>query len=239
MVLSKQSLQAPGRFNRPRTLSIPHRMGNNNQRRPFANVSQHHRTILKNTSKLKIMKPKIEALQEFAENYFKNSNCPSLKWKAMKKTQGEADRENNIISINPKIPTNNCLGCVIIETLYKPNKKIKIDEGEQYFLVLLHEIAHFKIILKQPAKFIKLRKKLQKEFPNNLQAQIYASEDYLRKEDDINESEALEFRTFMAGDLIREHTKVEDWAIKEFEKRRKTIRKILNLPDLATKKTSN
>jgi len=184
------------------------------------------------------MKPKIEVLQKFTEKYFENGHCPTVKWKTMGIINGLANYENNTICLNPKIPLSNCLGCAIIEISYIPNKKIKMDEGEQYFQILLHEIAHFKIILKQPAKFIKLRKKLQKEFPNNLQAQIYASEDYLRKENDINESEVLEFRTFMAGDLIKEHMKVEDWAIKEFEKQRKTIRKILNLPDLTIKKTA-
>ena len=112
------------------------------------------------------MRPKIKDLQAFTKLHFKR-NCPIVKWKKMKDMQGIVDEKKNIIYLNPEIPLKGW-GCRVGEIYYKPKRKVRLKDGEQYFFTLIHEIGHFKIKLKSSKEFKLLKKRLQREYPNDL-----------------------------------------------------------------------
>lgn len=195
------------------------------------------------------MKPKLKDLQNFAKQYFPYK-CPAVRWKRIEGYNGQAYTEKNIIYLNPEIPLN-CWGCKTGEATYAPKAKIKMRGGEQYFLVLIHEIGHFKIKLKPPKYFkelkkrtikaIKLYRKLRDKIRSENKSRKKITLDEIVTEIDYDsslnrkfftkgkwdEGKWLEFRSWLGRDLMSEHIKVEDWAIREFKKQRKKIKEIL------------
>lgn len=181
----------------------------------------------------KIKRPRIKDLQDFANSYFIRQP-PVIRWKKMK-CCGMAILNKNIIYLNPDMPlvSSYYISVANDSLLYKSKKYLKLSEGEQYFLTLLHEIGHFKMKLKPPREYILIRNKLRKEFPNNLKMQDYMAEDYIEPKKNEIEAEYLGrlegFRTWLVGDYNEEHNAVEDWSREEFKKQRKTIKRILRL----------
>lgn len=202
------------------------------------------------------MKPKLKDLQSFTKLYFSH-RYPTVKWKRMKRYLGLADTKKNIIYLNPNQSSAKKFGCFIGEGIYKPKTKIKLTENERYFATLLHEIWHFKIkskpsnffesIEKKAIKEIKKERKLRdkllkiKGFTGNKDGREITLDDIATEVDyndslnrhffskgKRNEYKWLEFQSWLGGGSMTEHIKVEDWAIKEFKKQRKKIKKILN-----------
>ncbi len=147
------------------------------------------------------------------------------------KSMGEAHYNTNIIYINPD-PSSHRLGCEIGSAMfYEPGDKLKIKGYyEECFLSLLHEIAHFKFRKwKIPKEWIPLKRKLGRMHPNNLEMQAYSVEDLFDKFP--GELELEDFRHYVIGGSTAVpalHIKVENWAIFEFRKQRKNIRKIIS-----------
>ncbi len=115
-------------------------------------------------------------------------------------------------------------------TIYK-HRKIKLKEGEQYFLTLLHEIGHFKIKIKPPNYYYLLRARLCEQYPNDIEMQTDGAWDLIHPKKNESDAEYMhrvdKFRSWLIGDYLDEHNSVEDWAIEEFKKQRKEIREIL------------
>jgi len=167
---------------------------------------------------------------------------------------GLADLKKNVIYLNPEIePVDG--SCKTGQWNYRPKKKIKFADGEQYFLTLLHEIGHFKIKKKPLKEWINLKRKLMREAKEYLRidktrAISWGDKPKTRKEEqeyidwhlDSNaevvrkkgESYSYylgrceDFRSWLLGGWISRHISVEEWARKQFKKRRKKIRELLN-----------
>lgn len=165
-------------------------------------------------------RPSINELQEFTKSYF-SRQCPVVRWKALKGgTQGLAAR--NRIYLDPRIKSDTYFGCGVGDGLFfTPKTRTKLSVREFFFATLLHEIGHFKIVQKHPKGFLLLKRRLEKEYPGDLESQVYMSEEYIKHQGKLSE-----FRTFLAGGHVREHMAIEDWALKEFKKQRSKTRKL-------------
>ena len=206
------------------------------------------------------IRPTIKDLQDFTKGYFP-SRCPVLSWKRMGVTRGEADRAANKIYLNPAIKRLRASIYLEGRLDYHSNERVLLKEGEQYFVTLLHEIAHFKIRKKPPAEWVRLKRKLLREAKidlrnrkiNNKRAgkrpmtgreekdlisntcqvcmQTLLKRKVGEREGDY-QSRVQDFWCWFKGDMVSEHLSVEDWAWKEFKAQRKEIRKILTHGDL-------
>lgn len=180
-----------------------------------------------------LKKPRIKDLRHFVQLYIE-PNPPTVKWKKMKYL-GVADGKKRIIYLNPTIPLKGSYGIYIGNGyLYKSKVKsrLRLSGGEQYFLILLHEIGHFTINTTPPEEYISVRKKLRKMHPKDLQMQSLAAEKYFKRKKNEREKDYLGrlegFRTWLiCGDYIIGHIVVEEWAVREFKKQRKRIKEIL------------
>lgn len=168
---------------------------------------------------------------------------------------GRALLKDKIIYLNPAIPLH-CDGIKVGSGTYELKDNLKLKEGEQYFLTLLHEIGHFRIKKKPLLEWIKLKRKLTRKAKEMLRIERIRDKNFghkprTKKEEKryileyihYNADGALEpkkgesdsyylgrsedFRDWLLGDMTSEHISVEDWARKEFKKQRKKIRKIL------------
>lgn len=203
------------------------------------------------------MKPTLKTLRVFAKRYFKKP-IP-IRYKKFKSSLcGMAYFPKRAIALNYNIPLDNSrfyVGCGISFDYKKYYRELKLKEGDQYFLTLLHEIAHFKFKLKPSKTWIKLKTKLSEEVEEALREKmifIYVcglkrltkaeKSDYVESWLDCNaklkrkkdESDLMylirndKFRGWVMGHgIIEEHERVELWAIREFKKRRKEIKQLL------------
>lgn len=169
------------------------------------------------------MKPQLKILQDFIRPYFRN-RCPLVKYKK-DKWSGFADTEKNIIYLNPDADHLE-LGCIVGEVAYKPSSKMKLNETEGYFFTLLHEVEHFKIpVAVRSKKFEKIKEKIKKELGTkntSLESIVYSAEEYFKEK-----WEYFEFRSWLNGYSMDQHIKVNEWAIKEFKRKRKDINKLI------------
>lgn len=194
----------------------------------------------------------LKELEDFAKQYFPKRHI-IIKWKKMEHV-GEASIQKYIIYLSPKISTN-IIGCKVGSGIfYKPKTGLKLKQGEQYFLVLLHEIAHFKVKIIPPVEWIKLKRKLFREAKNRLKVEKEKAARFGLKQmtkkkewqficDCVNYDAALkikkeekeidyqgrneDFRNWLFGGAVSEHMNVEDWAIVQFRKKRSEIQNIL------------
>ncbi len=167
-------------------------------------------------------KPNIKILQSFANQYF--SRAPKIYWKKFKKWNGLADYEKKAIYINPNSKSGVAYSCRLEDgEYYHAVKNPNLKDNEQYFLILLHEIAHFKFRkTKAPKKyFYKIRSEAKKKYLNNPDSQMLFAENVL------SESDCQAFRSWWSGSL--NHWQVENWARKEFQRKRKKIKRLLNI----------
>lgn len=191
-------------------------------------------------------KPKLKDLQAFVNRYFTN-NPPKVKYLSMSETEGAAVLLKNIILINTKIPIRSNFGCRVGELNYTSTQKVQFKDGEQYFAVLLHEIAHFKISKKAPNYYHKVRnkaiKKIKEEFRlrsqffgekekvykneedfiyQNLDAVAYSAEGFIKpyknESQECYDGRVCDFRGWLINDMPREHIAVAQWAEQEFNR---------------------
>jgi len=172
-------------------------------------------------------KPRIPVLNRFAKEYLPNV---LVAWKNMESWE-LADEEMNLINLNPKTPLDIKSTDVGDGLMYLPKKPIKFSDGEQYFFVLLHEIAHFKVKTKPPKEFLSIKDCLEKEYPGNLRMQLELADSYIkpRKNESAEDiaGRISNLRTWLSGLSASEHIMVEKWAEREFRKRRKEIMAML------------
>lgn len=183
----------------------------------------------------KLNRPDIEVLTDFSKTYLSNL---TVKWKEMEPL-GEAYLEDNTIFLNPIIPIEReCLGLGYgMSRIYENElKDLKLESGEQYFLILLHEIGHFKVAYKPPKEFIRIKERLEKEYPNNIETQVYNSANYLKQRKNESDEELqgrlLALESYIANQSVVNHLDVDNWGIREFRKNRKRIRKLLAIYSL-------
>ncbi len=189
-------------------------------------------------------KIRISKLRNFAKLYFGDDDLPRIEWKKMEH-MGHTYVRRNIIYLNPDIPLSKATEDIVTGYIsYTPSTKLRLKEGEQYYLVLLHEIGHFEERLHPfpvPEEWDSIIWIMQKERPFVLLG--YPPKDekdelwrcmnaYLLKEkegesEDAYESRLASFQSWLCGDWDKQHQWVEEWAIKEFKKHRKRIKKIL------------
>ncbi len=199
------------------------------------------------------LRPTIEVLEEFAKPYFKK-DCPAVEWKKLKNNWcGLACFDKNRIFLHPNMGLKD-LGCIVGgDAFYVADIKVKLRPGEQYFLTLLHEVAHFRIKKKVPLEWVRLKKQLEKDAKDQLRMEKVAwktklmtpkdKQRYIKEKmhydswgalkrktkesDDCYYGRCENFRSWLMGDMISEHIAVERWAREEFKRRRKEIQKIL------------
>ena len=195
----------------------------------------------------------IKVLRDFAKTYF-SYRTPIIRWKKMDYA-GWAFLKKRIIYLNPNEKPKD-LGCRVGTCHYHPVNRMQLKNGEQHFLTLLHEIGHFKIKKKPLKEWVNLKRKLMREARECLKLERIRDKNFgvkpkSKKEEkraileqvDYNAEGVLEskkgesdsyyygrcedFRSWLQGDSVSEHISVEEWARKEFKKRRKEIRKLL------------
>jgi hypothetical protein len=168
-------------------------------------------------------RPTLEQLQKITDGYF-DGNAPKIMWMVIgddKIAKGMAFLNKNEIHLNKEIGIK-LTGCNVTDdgVIKFSHEQVEIKEGEQYYFVLLHEIAHFLIKSELPENFNKIRKKITREHSEGNPLDYV--EDYLKqKENESDENwyfRVEEFRYSLVNDSPSNHVAVEDWAIKEFNK---------------------
>ena len=193
---------------------------------------------LTTTMSAKTLRPRLEVLQRFSNRYFRTSP-PAVKWHTFKDNSyyGMAKYEINSIYLNRNIPIEHqgCMAGRLIPLV--PRRKFVLIDGEQYFLVLLHEIGHYKISkrfgIKVPKWFKPLKQKIQQEYPDDIEKQHYSVEYYIAQKPGQPASQWLgiveNFKCYLiTGDSVQHHGAVELWARNEFKKRRRVIRSLIS-----------
>jgi len=111
---------------------------------------------------------------------------------------------------------------------------MKLGRYEMYFLTLLHEIGHFKVKEKIPRSYLRLKKDiLGNDLDHDRMIEISNIENKIKPLPGEKESSwklrLADFMSWLATDeTISHHMKVENWAIDEFERKRKLIAKLLS-----------
>jgi hypothetical protein len=191
-----------------------------------------------------VKRPPINKLRDFAQLYFEEEDLPRIEWKKIAH-MGYSNTRKNIIHLNPDTPLSKSSGNIVTGlSSYKPSVRLRLREGEQYFLILLHEIGHFEErskFLPVPEEGISIIFKMQNETKNLVG---YPTKDFndkiwrlMRAKDLLEEKEKescedyesrlKSLQSWLCGDWDTAHQAVEEWAIKEFRKHRKRIKKIL------------
>lgn len=171
----------------------------------------------------------LEDLQAFTNLYFKD-NSPKVEWKDMK-YDGKTVWEENKIYLNPQT-REEFWKLNFGEIDYRSKTRLKLSEEEKYFLILLHEIGHFKIKPKPSKEYIIARRRLQKMWGDNKKLHLEFASDRLKhkrnESDEDYEGRLLDFRHWLVTEHTNsEHVEVEEWAIEEFKKQRKRIKEII------------
>ncbi|MDA4112220.1 MAG: hypothetical protein OK439_06740 [Thaumarchaeota archaeon] len=175
----------------------------------------------------------LKILNEFAGSYLPGVRV-RLDKTLPRGAGGQSDIERNVIELSPKQDVNAdaiALGLSYAYRIGPKYRKMKLEKNEMLFLTLLHEIAHFKIRERVPKFYLKLSEEL-KNRGGVSRDEIPIIERYIRRrKGEPEESWKLRIADFeswlVLGETITNHMKVENWAIEEFEKKRRAIRKSL------------
>lgn len=180
------------------------------------------------------MKPNIESLAKFAGEYVRNV---SVKWVGQTEDfWGLAKVKRKAIYLNTKIPLQ-CIrgfypgdGCY---SKYSSRKGLGLTEGKQYFLVLLHEIGHFRRHRRVPKYYKWIRDQVRRGYPRDKEMQVCSVEDYVKRrkgESDAKlEWRLSDIRCYVCGGgraWIKEFS-VDSWARREFKRKRNRIGRLL------------
>ncbi len=112
-----------------------------------------------------------------------------------------------------------------------------------YFLTLLHEIGHFKIKERIPKSYARLKKEIigNDHAHDHLIELSYIEGKIKRRAGERENAWKLRLADFMSwltiDETISHHMKVENWAINEFERKRRAMTKLLSEAGLFAKKS--
>jgi len=181
------------------------------------------------------MKTLLRLLNEFAKSYI-----PSLSVRfgddLTSRASGQADLNKNLIYLSRRQAMNADaigLGLSYAYRIGSKYKRMKLIYDEMYFLTLLHEIGHFKIKDRIPKNYARLKKEIvDSDFSHDHLIELSYIESRIKRRAGERENEwKLRLADFMSwltiDETISHHMKVEDWAIDEFERKRKAITKSL------------
>jgi hypothetical protein len=148
---------------------------------------------------------------------------------------GQSDLQRGIIYLASKQRMNADaigLGFAFAYRIGPKYRRMKLQRYEIYFLTLLHEIGHFKIIKKVPKKYEQVKHELLGKGASDRLIELSHIENKLKRR--VGERESgwrLRLADFMSwlttGETITHHIRVENWAIDEFERKRKQIASLL------------
>lgn len=178
----------------------------------------------------------LKILDEFAKSY-----APGIEVRFDSRliagVSGQSDLEKKIIHLSPKqdLRADSIgLGLTYAYRIGPKYREMKLRPYEMYFLTLLHEIGHFKIKEKIPGSYLRLKKEiLGNDLSRDRLIEISYIENKIKPLAGERESSwklrLADFMSWLATDeTITHHMKVENWAIDEFERKRKTIAKLLS-----------
>lgn len=153
------------------------------------------------------------------------------------RASGQSDLEKNVIYISPRQqmkPDSIALGLTFAYRIGPKYRSMKLTKDEMYFLTLLHEIGHFRIKEKIPKSYGRLRRQIFEldRSPGYKQVELSYIESRVKRKNGEKLSDwklrLADFMSWLAtGETISHHMKVENWAIDEFERKRKSIGKKL------------
>ncbi len=150
----------------------------------------------------------------------------------VEKASGLSDLKREIIYLSPKQELNADaigLGLSYAYRIGPKYKKLRLQGYEMYFLTLLHEIGHFKIKERIPKSYIRLKREI---LGNNVSRDRLIELSYIEskikrtagEKESVWKLRLADFMSWLATDeTISHHMKVENWAIHEFERKRKAI----------------
>lgn len=179
--------------------------------------------------------PTLEMLQQFCNGYFKK-NPPTVKRHLFEEDgiAGYADFTHNCIQLAPTIAVDRDFCHVGGEFSILYDEKLNLQPGDQYFLVLLHEIAHFKITknsrVRIPADYKVLKQILDRKLTYRPGEREYIIKEFFNKkyQDEYLVGAIQDFTTwYKTGDFLDHHATVDQWARREFKKRRTEIHLLL------------
>lgn len=131
-------------------------------------------------------------------------------------------------------PDSIALGLTFAYRIGPKYRSMKLTKDEMYFLTLLHEIGHFRIKEKIPKSYGRLRRQIFEldRSPGYKQVELSYIESRVKRKNGEKLSDwklrLADFMSWLAtGETISHHMKVENWAIDEFERKRKSIGKKL------------
>lgn len=178
------------------------------------------------------VRPTIENLRKFAREYLPKVG---VVWaRSGSEFLGRADTKKKIIRLNPEMPLRDA-GYLLgdgWQTRESQCSQLRMVEGEQYFMTLLHEIGHFRRHLEVPQYYERLRREIVHDYPDEREMQEYVVEDRVKRRN--GESDAkLQWRIsdircyILFGIRMAEHMAVGSWAVREFKRRRKRISELI------------
>lgn len=175
--------------------------------------------------------PSLTVLSQFCKPYFRG-RPPSVRWKRMKDTEGYSDLTQRVIYINPKQSTIRFSCRIGLGAQNLKARKVKVNKWESYFATLLHEIGHFKFKkMRIPRIWIAEKKRLQKEWPRDFEMQANDTDPRRLGRGPLAEQDFTVYLKFGPDpDFVFPslHLKVENWALKRFQKRRQFINSLRN-----------
>jgi hypothetical protein len=176
----------------------------------------------------------LRVLNEFAKSYIAKVRVV-FRDDLLEKESGQSDLQRKIIYLarRQKLSADAIgLGLMYAYHIGPKYRRMKLQRYEMYFLTLLHEIGHFKLKERVPQKYELLKKELVvKGLSDRLIELSFIENRMKRKPEEREGSWRLRLADFMSwltmGETISHHLKVENWAIDEFERKRKAITKLL------------
>ncbi len=183
-----------------------------------------------------------ELLNEFAKQYVARVKVV-FRDNLLQDESGQSDLQRRLIYLAPRQRLNADaihLGFAYAYHIGPKYRKMKLQRDEVYFLTLLHEIGHFQIKERVPQKYERLKRELiGKEVSDHLIELSYIENKMRRRSGERESAWRLRLADFMSwltlGETITHHMKVENWAIYEFERKRKKILGLLQDAGLLTR----
>jgi hypothetical protein len=175
-------------------------------------------------------------LNEFAKSYISDVNVRFSR-NLSEMASGQSDLEKRIIHLSRKQKMDADaigLGLSFAYKIGSKYRRMKLKPHEMYFLTLLHEIGHFKIKERVPKSYQRLKKEIigiDHNHDHLVELSIIEGK-IKRKAGERENAWKLRLADFMSwmviGETISHHMKVENWAIDEFERKRRLITELLS-----------
>jgi len=152
------------------------------------------------------------------------------------RASGQSDIERKIVYLSSKQelrPDAIGLGLSYAYRIGPKYRSMKLTRHEMFFLTLLHEIGHFKIKEAVPENYRRLKRDIIPEANRDRLIELSIIESRIKRKRGESQS-AWELRLadfmnwLMTGETITHHMKVENWAIDELERKKRSIAKLLS-----------